>query len=68
MTVQNQSFTPAAAGVSKGRLAQVIGAVVDVEFDGALPHILNALETTSKWRSIWAKTPCAASPWTPPKA
>src|SRR3569833_2010456 len=31
---------------SKGRLSQVIGAVVDVEFDGELPAILNALETT----------------------
>ncbi|MBI1331113.1 MAG: F0F1 ATP synthase subunit beta [Alphaproteobacteria bacterium] len=30
---------------TKGRLTQVIGAVVDVEFDGALPAILNALET-----------------------
>jgi F-type H+/Na+-transporting ATPase subunit beta len=30
---------------SKGRLTQVIGAVVDVEFDGELPAILNALET-----------------------
>ena len=28
-----------------GRVSQVIGAVVDVEFDGALPDILNALET-----------------------
>ena len=28
-----------------GRIAQVIGAVVDVEFDGGLPEILNALET-----------------------
>ena len=28
----------------KGRVAQVIGAVVDVEFDGALPDIYNALE------------------------
>ena len=27
-----------------GRISQVIGAVVDVEFDGALPDILNALE------------------------
>src|SRR6204780_4885978 len=32
---------------NKGRLLQVIGAVVDVEFDGALPAILNALETTN---------------------
>jgi F-type H+-transporting ATPase subunit beta len=28
-----------------GRITQVIGAVVDVQFDGALPAILNALET-----------------------
>jgi F-type H+/Na+-transporting ATPase subunit beta len=28
----------------KGKIAQVIGAVVDVEFDGALPDIYNALE------------------------
>src|SRR6202000_342166 len=32
---------------SKGRLIQIIGAVVDVEFDGALPAILNAIETTN---------------------
>ena len=31
--------------VTTGRIAQVIGAVVDVEFDGTLPEILNALET-----------------------
>jgi F-type H+-transporting ATPase subunit beta len=30
---------------SKGRLTQVIGAVVDVQFDGKLPAILNAIET-----------------------
>ena len=29
-----------------GRLTQVLGAVVDVHFDGDLPPILNALETT----------------------
>ena len=34
--------TPANAN---GRVSQVIGAVVDVEFDGDLPAILNALET-----------------------
>ena len=28
-----------------GRVTQVIGAVVDVQFDGPLPAILNALET-----------------------
>ncbi len=30
--------------MANGRITQVIGAVVDVEFDGALPAILNALE------------------------
>jgi len=29
---------------SVGRISQVIGAVVDVQFDGQLPPILNALE------------------------
>jgi len=32
----------------KGRVAQVIGAVVDVEFDGELPDIYNALETLNQ--------------------
>jgi F-type H+-transporting ATPase subunit beta len=32
---------------TKGRLTQVIGAVVDVQFDGHLPAIMNALETTN---------------------
>ena len=30
---------------ASGKIAQVIGAVVDVHFDGDLPEILNALET-----------------------
>ncbi|MCB1387256.1 MAG: F0F1 ATP synthase subunit beta, partial [Nitratireductor sp.] len=30
---------------ARGRVTQVIGAVVDVQFDGELPEILNALET-----------------------
>ena len=28
---------------AKGKITQVIGAVVDVQFDGDLPQILNAL-------------------------
>jgi F-type H+-transporting ATPase subunit beta len=36
-----------AAGVATGKVAQVIGAVVDVEFEGHLPAILSALETTN---------------------
>jgi len=34
----------AAAGKASGAITQVIGAVVDVRFDGPLPKILNALE------------------------
>src|SRR5579862_7145551 len=35
------------AAVAKGWITQIIGAVVDVEFDGHLPPILNALETSN---------------------
>ncbi len=35
----------AASNTRTGHVAQVIGAVVDVKFDGDLPEILNALET-----------------------
>jgi F-type H+-transporting ATPase subunit beta len=34
--------------LQEGRISQVIGAVVDVTFDGALPAILNSLETENK--------------------
>jgi F-type H+-transporting ATPase subunit beta len=37
--------TAATATNNKGRISQVIGAVVDVSFDGELPEILSALET-----------------------
>ncbi len=45
-TVAPKAVKPAAAG-PKGRIVQVIGAVVDVEFDGHLPAIQNALETSN---------------------
>ncbi len=35
----------AVSGKATGKISQVIGAVVDVEFEGELPAILNALET-----------------------
>jgi F-type H+-transporting ATPase subunit beta len=41
-------MTPSASG----RVSQVIGAVVDVEFDGDLPDILNALETDNGGRRL----------------
>ena len=40
-----KNATNAPAG--SGRISQVIGAVVDVQFDGHLPQILNALETSN---------------------
>ena len=42
----------AAATGATGRVTQVIGAVVDVQFDAALPAILNALETTNNGKRL----------------
>ena len=60
---------------SVGHITQVIGAVVDVKFDGQLPAILNALETKNHGNRLvlevaqhLGETPCAPSPWTRPKA
>jgi len=36
----------------KGRVVQITGAVVDVEFEGGLPDILNALETTNDGKKL----------------
>src|SRR5665213_1387258 len=50
MSITEIAPAPAVAlpqGVATGRIVQIIGAVVDVEFDGHLPAILNALETTN---------------------
>src|SRR6516162_4063960 len=35
-----------------GRITQVIGAVVDVQFEGELPEILNALETKNQGQRL----------------
>jgi hypothetical protein len=58
-----------------GRISQVIGAVVDVSFDGELPEILSALTTqngggtlSSRLPSTSARAPCARSRWTRPTA
>ena len=42
----------ASAAAGSGKVTQVIGAVVDVQFDGALPAILNALETTNNGKRL----------------
>jgi F-type H+-transporting ATPase subunit beta len=43
LAMPDTTFTTA-----EGRISQVIGAVVDVQFDGHLPEILNALETENQ--------------------
>ena len=35
-----------------GKISQVLGAVVDVEFNGDLPSILNALEVDNKGNKL----------------
>ena len=38
--------------MANGKVTQVIGAVVDVQFDGDLPAILNALETDNNGKRL----------------
>ncbi|MGV8987583.1 MAG: F0F1 ATP synthase subunit beta [Cypionkella sp.] len=38
--------------MSQGKITQVIGAVVDVQFDGALPAILNAVTTDNNGKKL----------------
>src|SRR3954464_8490465 len=40
------------AGTPTGKITQVIGAVVDVQFDGHLPEILNALVTDNNGKRL----------------
>jgi F-type H+-transporting ATPase subunit beta len=47
MATAAETFAPVATTNNVGRISQVIGAVVDVSFDGALPAILSALETSN---------------------
>ena len=42
---------------SKGQIRQVTGAVVDVQFDGHLPQILNALETENQGGRLVLEVP-----------
>ena len=37
---------------AKGKITQVIGAVVDVQFEGELPQILNALTTDNNGKKL----------------
>jgi F-type H+-transporting ATPase subunit beta len=45
---QPKGAQPRAGANTVGQITQVIGAVVDVQFDGHLPEILNALETENQ--------------------
>ena len=64
------------SGALVGRITQVTGAVIDVQFEGDLPQILNALETTNgatAWllevAQLWARARSRApSRWTQAKA
>ena len=42
----------AKAKTNVGKIVQVIGAVVDVQFEDALPEILNALETDNNGQKL----------------
>jgi F0F1-type ATP synthase beta subunit len=42
----------AAAASQKGRIVSVIGAVVDVQFDGELPPILTALDVSNEGKRL----------------
>ena len=83
MTLGSSSVAPVVPfAASKGKVVQVIGPVVDVEFEpGKLPKILNALKLTNPSISgakdnltlegraaPSARTPSARSPWTRPTA
>merc|ERR1719296_268362 len=47
-TLGGRSFSGTTAAASTGKVTQVIGAVVDVQFDEKLPKILNALEVETE--------------------
>ena len=40
------------AAAASGKVTQVIGAVVDVQFEGELPAILNAIETDNNGKPL----------------
>jgi F-type H+/Na+-transporting ATPase subunit beta len=40
------------ANKSVGKITQVLGAVIDVQFDGELPYIMNALHTTNQGKLL----------------
>ncbi|MCJ7420582.1 F0F1 ATP synthase subunit beta [Sphingomicrobium astaxanthinifaciens] len=52
MATAAKTATPKTGNTKAGRIAQVIGAVVDVEFDGELPPILAALETDNNGQRL----------------
>jgi F0F1-type ATP synthase beta subunit len=67
--------TSASTAGTKGKITQVIGPVVDVEFPaGKLPRILNALTLTNpsisgeKDNLVLENRSCAPSRWTRPRA
>lgn len=51
-----KSTAKKATSANQGTIVQVLGAVVDVKFDGALPEILNALETENQGKRLVLET------------
>ncbi len=55
--------------MSQGKIVQIIGAVVDVEFPrDAMPHVYDALklvdtDLTLEVQQLWATAWCVPSPW-----
>jgi F-type H+/Na+-transporting ATPase subunit beta len=52
MNAPAKETTPTKGNIQTGRVAQVMGAVVDVQFDGHLPAILNALQTDNRGNKL----------------
>jgi len=51
-TAERNKTQPTKANVAAGRITQVMGPVVDVQFEGALPGILNALHTQNEGKTL----------------
>ena len=53
MAAAKKTTKKAAAGAATGKIVQVLGAVVDVQFkEGEVPAILNALETQNDGKTL----------------
>ncbi len=56
ITQENKTGKPSSAKASEGKVKQVIGAVVDVQFETELPEIYNALEVDNQGKKLVLET------------